>query len=383
MYISRKHGLARRVLVEIAVALLIVVWIAPVSLIALAISDDSLRASSESVDRLCEKSKIFETFIASLQPLALLALMSLLPPILTALGIFEGCISMSQVQFRSFFRYFNFQVINVLFVTVIAGSVLNSAKNFIESPRSIFHVVGETLPNIGAFFCVYIMFKAFVGLGVELVRLTCAIGALIKTCCTPNVTPRDRDRNYGVIRNMSNAGWLPLAKIYAQDMLVVVISLVYANLAPLVIAMSLCYFWGASIVYTHQMLFVYDPVFESGGGMWPRLASRFTFGLIVAQFTMISMLIMKQVYGPLLLLSPTLALTFLYSARENILHNREAIVLPLEAAISLDMYGIVSPTPIVDTEKYLQPGIREDVTLAPIAEDFVTEACGVIDNNLS
>ena len=40
-----------------------------------------------------------------IQPGALVAIMNLLPPILTGLAILEGCISFSSNQFRSFDRF--------------------------------------------------------------------------------------------------------------------------------------------------------------------------------------------------------------------------------------------------------------------------------------
>jgi len=75
---------------------------------------------------------LFQSLIELLQPGALVGIMNLLPPILTGLAIMEGCISFSKNQFRSFDRYFTFQVINVFLVTTIAGSVIDCLKDIYE-----------------------------------------------------------------------------------------------------------------------------------------------------------------------------------------------------------------------------------------------------------
>lgn len=378
MYIPRKKGLMRRIIVEIAVVFLIIVWVAPVTLIALIVSEDALRSYSSKLDEWCDESDFVWTLVDSVQPMALLALMSLLPPILTALGIFEGCVSMSRVQFRTFYRYFNFQVVNVLLVTTIAGSVIDSISDIIQDPSSAFELLSESLPSVGGFFCAYIMLKAFAGLGMEIIRLISATGACLKIVFTSNVTPRDIGKEYiGIVRNMSNPGWLPLAKIYAQDMLVVVLSLVYGNIAPILLSMSLCYFAGASLVYKHQMLYVYDPVFESGGGMWPRLATRFTFGLIVAQCTMIGMMILKESYYPIVVLSVLLVLTSLYFIRDSLLHNHPANILPLEVAASLDISDSKNPKPLTGVDAFLQPAVRADPNETVLVSPEVREFCNI------
>ena len=89
----------------------------------------------------------------------------------------------------------------------------------------------------------------------------------------------------------------PSAKIYAQDMLLFVVSATYSCIAPLTLLAGLCYFavhtaffdsnissvcmyvcmlvQGASLVYTHQLLYIYVPICETGGKWWPKMARCF------------------------------------------------------------------------------------------------------------
>ena len=56
-----------------------------------------------------------------------------------------------------------------------------------------------------------------------------------------------------------------------QDTLLVVVCATYACIAPLSLVAGLCYFAGAAFVYKHQMLYVYEPIFETGGKWWPKV----------------------------------------------------------------------------------------------------------------
>lgn len=50
-----------------------------------------------------------------------------------------------------------------------------------------------------------------------------------------------------------------------------VVCATYACIAPLSLVAGLCYFAGAAFVYKHQMLYVYEPIFETGGKWWPKV----------------------------------------------------------------------------------------------------------------
>ena len=51
-----------------------------------------------------ERSLIFNSLVELAQPLVLVGIMNLLPPILNFLGVIQGCISFSSNQFQSFDR---------------------------------------------------------------------------------------------------------------------------------------------------------------------------------------------------------------------------------------------------------------------------------------
>lgn len=338
MYTTRRETSVRRYFVDAFIILLIVVWVAPVTLLSYVFSYDAVTKAIPVLATLSEKYNILESLIDLLQPIVLVALMNLLPPLLMALGVFEGSIALSVNQFRAFSRYFAFQIINVFLVNAIAGSVIDAITSIYDSPQTAFSLLGNSLPKMGGFFTNYILVKALTGLGMELVRLPAFFMSWGKMLFTHNVTPRDRQAIFygGSLRNVTNPGWFPYHKIYAQDMLLFVICTTYSCVAPFTLLAGLCYFSLASVIYKHQMIYVYEPVYETGGKWWPIMARCMVVALLFAQGTLAGMFILKETYTQLYLLIVLFAITLTYYFYVASIYTPLANHLPLDMAISLD-----------------------------------------------
>jgi calcium permeable stress-gated cation channel len=109
---------------EFLVLLIICCYVVPLTLVALLLSESAIASISPRLAQLDDASAIFSAAIALVQPLSVVGLQQLVPPLFIAIGRAEGIISFSEVQMRAFSRYFVFQVLNVFLVTTIAGSIL-------------------------------------------------------------------------------------------------------------------------------------------------------------------------------------------------------------------------------------------------------------------
>jgi Calcium-dependent channel, 7TM region, putative phosphate len=120
-------------------------------------------------------------------------------------------------------------------------------------------------------------------------------------------------------------------------MLVVVISVVFAVVAPLVTLPCALFCLCSRIMWTHHHLYVYESVFESGGQFWPKIFRRFVFGLIISQMTITGQFILKearhQAYATILLM--ILTYFFLRSTRAR--YDPTSSILPLEVATVMDI----------------------------------------------
>ena len=107
--------------------------------------------------------------------------------------------------------------------------------------------------------------KAFLGLGFELVRIVSLVQAMLRFILFPNSTLRSQRSVRIGMRAIDDPGWFPFHKILAQDMLVVVISIVFAVVAPIVLFPCALFTLFSRIIWTHHHMYVYESVFETGG----------------------------------------------------------------------------------------------------------------------
>ena len=343
MYLSRSSKTLRTFLVECFVVALIVFWVVPVTLLS-HITEIGYLQKMTWIKFACDASPFLKSLLSLLQPAAIVGIMQLLPPLFCFLGEFQGCTSFSSNEFSSFDRYFLFQVINVFLVTTVAGSVGDALATVLTSPASGFQLLGNSLPKMGGYFTTFIFIKAFFGLGMEMIRLPAIFQSLGKTLFCRNFTLRERteanwtDAHFGVLRFMDNPGSLRLATVYAQDALIMMLCVTFANIAPLLLISGIVYFGTASLVYTHQLLYVYKNEYETGGRWWPKIAQCIVIALIFGQCTMIGMMILKSAPSHIyLLLTALIAATVFYLYRMKFVYEPLGTHLPFDIATSMDL----------------------------------------------
>lgn len=98
-----------------------------------------------------------------------------------------------------------------------------------------FALLGESLPQVCAFFSCYIFIKAFSGLTIELCRAVAAVQQVVKRLIYPSTTLRDRTAEVIGLRDFENPGWFSYGKFGAQDLLVVVLLMTYSVMAPIIL----------------------------------------------------------------------------------------------------------------------------------------------------
>jgi Calcium-dependent channel, 7TM region, putative phosphate len=261
----------------------------------------------------------------------------LLPPLFIAISRMEGLISFSEVQMRAFSRYFLFQVVNVFLVTTIAGSIFDTIAIIIDNPETMFELLGNSLPRMSSFFITFVTMKTFLGLGVELVRTMSLVQSLLRVILFPNATLRMKRSPVLALRSIDDPGWFPFHKILAQDMLVVVISVVFAVVAPLVLLPCAMFCLFSRIMWTHHHLYVYESVFETGGQFWPKIFRRFVFGLIIAQMTITGQFFLKEARHEAYATIALIFITYFFLRSTRARYDPSSSTLPLEVATVMDL----------------------------------------------
>lgn len=337
IYYSKGARRTRSFIAEFFCLLLISLYIIPVALVSMLVSESALISISPRLNQLDKASSIFSAAIATVQPICLVGLQQLLPPLFIRVSRLEGIIAFSNAQMKAFSRYFMWQTLNIFLVTSIAGSVFDTLALILDSPETGFELLGNSLPRMSSFFCAFVTIKTFTGLGVEISRIVSIIQASLLLLLFPNSTLRAKRSTRLGMRAIDDPGWFNYHKILAQDMLVVVISVVFAVVAPIVLIPCAVFFFLSRIVWTHQFLYVYESAFETGGLFWPKIFRRFVFGLFISQATITGQFILKdarhEAYATIVLMILTYA--FLRSTRAR--YDATSNCLPLEVATVMDI----------------------------------------------
>jgi hypothetical protein len=309
----------------------------PVALVSLLVSESALISLSPRLAQLDRASAFFATAIGMIQPICLVGIQQLMAPFLMQIAKAEGHISFSEVQMKTFSRYFSFQVLNIFLVTAVAGSVFDTIAIIVDTPEAAFEMLGNSLPRMSSFFVTFVTMKTFLGLGMELVRMVALAQGAIRYLMFPNSTLRQQRGIRCGMRAIDDPGWFIFHKILAQDMLIVVISIVFAVVAPLVLIPCAIFFLLSRILWTHHHLYVYESVFETGGMFWPKIFRRFVFGLMIAQATITGQFLLKEARQEAIATIILMALTYTFLRNTRSRFDATSSALPLEVATIMDM----------------------------------------------
>ncbi len=371
--VSRRTHATRWLMVEFVLISAMIFFPMLVTLLSFELSADHLTQKYTIIREFCEHSKIFRAAVELIQPLLLLSVMSLLPTLLDWVGTVEGLISYSQNQLAILSRMYAFLVVNALLVTTFAGSIFDVLSQIIDHPSKTFRLLGETLPKMAGFFCNYVIIRAFSGLSLELTRVTSLISAWVHVWISRNdEIPRNHRKRiiYG-LRAYADPGSFPYGRFLAHDLLILTVCLTYACLAPLILIAGVIFFSMSYVVYKHQILYVYETGFETGGSFFPAAFRRFIFALFTAQATMIGMFLLKggmmQVYA----IGALMVATFYFKYKMREMWEPVAASLPLEIATALDLMPQEPEDKLNSFEAttvYLQPEQRAHAVVEPFID---------------
>eukprot|EP00581_Thalassiosira_minuscula_P017487 CAMPEP_0183711430 /NCGR_PEP_ID=MMETSP0737-20130205/6933_1 /TAXON_ID=385413 /ORGANISM="Thalassiosira miniscula, Strain CCMP1093" /LENGTH=1006 /DNA_ID=CAMNT_0025939935 /DNA_START=103 /DNA_END=3123 /DNA_ORIENTATION=+ len=296
----------------------------------------------------------------------LLTIIMILPHIFYAVALhYEDRKTASDVQKSIIGRYFYYQLANI-FITVTAGSILDSLGEIIEHPSNILAILGKSLPNVVGYFATFIMTKILAGLPTILLRFPALLRMLfIKICFREKyLTQAEIDESY-YPRKYAHIwyGWE-----YPNLLLVIVICFVYACISPVILPVGASFFLGAWLVYKNQILIVFNPLYESGGTMFPMACHRTLIGLVCGQLTLIGYSIMRLGFYQALMMLPLPLITVKMMDVFKTLYEIPGMCISVEQAVELDAAkgGVQSSfsadvyrQPVL-TEKVVEPQIRRN-----------------------
>ena len=272
--------------------------------------------------------------------------------------------SRSRVQAYVLSRHFGFQLLTI-FVTVLSGSLLSVLRKFLKHPGSFIDLLGEQLPNIGAYFLQLLVTKATVSNGLELAR----VWPLVLDVSHARDLLRLLQRSDQVLDDddgdgdapppppdIENAPEFKYGHVVPQILMVVLVACLYAAIAPLILVPAALTFYLLELVLTRNFLLVYVRRYESGGAsVWPSLNFFVTVSLVAAQLTLVSYLGILGAHFQVPLLVPLPILTLVHYRRLESRYVEPSMFLHRDAAATFGLFDDLSAH--LDATYYALPAL--------------------------
>ncbi|KAG0206932.1 hypothetical protein BGX28_001735 [Mortierella sp. GBA30] len=312
----------RGVVVNTTVFFLVFFWSGPIGVFSSFLNLKSLEKLLPGVTKIAEASPIIKSLIQGFLPtLGVTVFLAVVPKILLALCERQGIQSHSAVARSLYNKYFFFILFNVVLLFTVIGTWAQAFDRVYHNLGEFALLLAMSLPGVAPFFVNFLILKGIGMFPLQLLQIGDVLEQVFRGVLSK--TPRD----YAEARAPPE---LKHGVLYSNATLAFVIVLIYSCIKPLILLFGAIYFALGHLVYKYQLLYVFFHPYESGGMTWPMVYNRVTLGLIIFQFTMLGLFMLKQSYllGGLLTPLPVGTIWFWYWTTTS--YKATAKFIPLE-----------------------------------------------------
>ncbi|QCE16430.1 glycogen debranching enzyme [Vigna unguiculata] len=193
------------------------------------------------------------------------------PPVVMLFSTMEGCVSRSERKKSACSKVLYFQIWNVFFVNVFAGSVISQLAVF-SSITELPSQLAKAVPAQATYFTTYVLSSGWASLAFEIMQLFPLFCNLFQRF----ILGYNEDTMNGFLT-------FPYHTEVPRILLFGFLGFTCSILAPLILPFLLFYFVLAYLVYRNQILNVYIKKYDSGGQLWPIAHNTTVLSLLVAQ----------------------------------------------------------------------------------------------------
>ena len=211
--------------------------------------------------------------------LALTGALTLVPLAFGHLALRQGCVSVSATDRQVASRVFAVLVLDVFLGSTVARATVSllvalSSLQWDVSLSDVLALLGTSVSNNAPLFIGLLSVRALAGLPLELSRLSPMLMSAVSG-----------DR--WAATNMPYGTQVPNA------LLVVLLGLVYAPIAPVLLPFAALFFALGVGVWRYQLLFVYERPYETYGKFFPHIANRILVSLAISHATLAAVIALK------------------------------------------------------------------------------------------
>ena len=348
-------------LAQVATTATCLFWTIPVSFFASLSEVESLQNLIPGLERVLKKNPWIANVLANLSPLLLVASTSLLPVILTVYCKKEGHVGMAELNASLLTKLSLFMIVQIFFVQALAGSITAALFEIIEDWTTIVNLMATNIPIQVKSFIQYVQVKNFLSCSIEILRVARVAMALIRNRFGPDLTEKERNTPWMGIPPMVEPEQVVYPMRFAEMILFFMINLIYSCIAPIMSYILLVCFAILSLVFRHQLIYIYSTSNDDGGKLWTSAIMLLITCMIVSEITLIGIIFLKQAFLPGVCLIPLIISSFLFLSYIKQQHFRVTEFVPSTLCSKTDKDNRELLDVSFLKDQYLQPAMKNKV----------------------
>jgi len=265
--------------------------------------------------------------------------------------------------------------VNVYF-TLLGASLGSTLKTIIDKPACIFALLGSAIPAVAGYFSQIVLINGLMGMGLELSRLVpLIVDKLLAFSDKKGVSIRAQQERFKPKGDGKDYISIFPGELYPGILFVTILGLTYAIIVPFMSAATTLFFLLAFVVYKHNVLYVYCPVFESGGDLFAKIHGYVLTGLNFGNTTLVAYFIIKEGFLQVLFMLPLFVVVEMF--RKHTTANYLPCVqgISREGAVKIDAQftSRLQPSDSFEDSLFRQPELNHRKFL-PLNEDTTGNA---------
>ncbi|KAH6909033.1 hypothetical protein BKA70DRAFT_1476449 [Coprinopsis sp. MPI-PUGE-AT-0042] len=273
-----------------ATAGLILLWAFPVAFVGVISNVQTLCKTVSFLSWICRIRDPVPGIISGILPPVLLAvLMMLLPIILRLLARFEGIPRYTGLELSLMTRFFLFQVLHSFLIVTLSSGIIASVEKLANNPTSIPGTLAENLPKASIFFLTYIVLQGLTATAGGFLQIVPLVIYYVKLVILGS-TPRSV---YNIKYTPRQVAW---GTLFPSTTLLVVITLSYAIIAPIITGLAVATFFLFYMLYKFLFLYVFqqDLKTDTGGLFYPKALQHIFVGLYLQEICLAALFFLAR-----------------------------------------------------------------------------------------
>mmetsp|Transcript_43601 Transcript_43601/g.139077 ORF Transcript_43601/g.139077 Transcript_43601/m.139077 type:complete len:736 (+) Transcript_43601:159-2366(+) len=290
--------------------------------------------------------------------LGLVIFLAILPPVFRLITKMSGIAFVREQDRGVSHKYFTFLLFCVFLGSAVTSAITENWEQIVDDKNIdvVTTAIGNSVPTSSDYFISFVLIKTLIGWPVMLLDPVKIIVTQLKLKILAKTA------------KAKAAVWAPEPIKYdilgPTQLLVFTIGMAFSTIAPIALVFVVLYFAFGMVVFRYKTLFVFQPIYESEGQMWPHYTRRMFWGVLLYQVVL--SLVMAAKKGPATaIMFPLIICTIVFNKLTTDKFKPAYQVIPRDVSCELDLEESLEVETDETKSPYFPPCMRDVGYLVP------------------